>query len=75
MIGRDIRIGRRPHVGISLTTAQIRMRNVDDAMGVFTISVLSIPSGKILDKNCECIGGKRSANLLTITRKVALNNI
>ena len=41
------------------------MRNVSGAMGVFTRSVLSIPSGKILDKNCEsCIGGKRFANLL-----------
>ena len=31
------------------TTA--RMRNVDGAMGVFTRSVLSIPSGKTLGKN------------------------
>ena len=39
------------------TTAQmrIRMRNVGGAMDVFTRSVLSIPSGKILDKNCESL--------------------
>ena len=42
-------------------------------MGVFTRSVLSIHSGKILDKNCNlCIGGKRFANLLTLTWEVAL---
>ena len=37
-------------------------------MGVFTGSVLSILSGKILDKIVNfCIGSKRFANLLTFT--------
>ena len=49
--GRHIRIGRRLDVNQPLA----RMRNVSDAIGVFIRSVLGIPSGKILDKNCESL--------------------
>ena len=40
-----------------VTTARMRMRmrNVRNAMSVFTGNVLSIPGGKILDKNCESL--------------------
>ena len=31
------------------------MRNVGGRIGVFNKRVLSIPSGKILDKNCESL--------------------
>ena len=34
---------------------RMQMQNVDGTMGVFTRNVLSIPSGKILDKNCESL--------------------
>ena len=51
---------------VALTTARMLMRNVGDAMGVFTRSVLRIPCGKILDKNCESLCWcKRFANLLS----------
>ena len=36
-------------------SCQMRMRNVDGAMGVFTRSGLGIPSGKTLDRNCETL--------------------
>ena len=44
------------------------MRNVGSAVGVFTRSVLSIPSVKILDKIVNlCTGGLCFTNLLTLT--------
>ena len=38
-----------------VTTAGMRMRNVGGAMAVFTRNVLSIPSGKVLNKNFESL--------------------
>ena len=35
--------------------ARVQMQNLDGTMGVFTRNVPSIPSGKILDKNCESL--------------------
>ena len=35
---------------LAFTTAPVRMQNADGVMGVFNRSVLSISSGKILDK-------------------------
>ena len=49
-----------------VTTGRMRMRNVVGAMGVFTRSLLNIPRGKILDKNCESFyWWKYFADLLT----------
>ena len=33
----------------------MRMQNVGGSVSVFTRSVLSIPGGKILNKNCESL--------------------
>ena len=33
----------------------VSMQNIGGAVGVFTRSVLSMPSGKILDRNCESL--------------------
>ena len=35
--------------------ARMGMLNVGSTMGLFTRSVLSMPSGKILDKKCESL--------------------
>ena len=37
----------------AFTTARMRMPRAGGVMGIFTRSVLSITSGKILNKNCE----------------------
>ena len=42
-------------VSSNMEKGPMRMLNVVGAMGVFTRCVLSIPSGKSLDKNCESL--------------------
>ena len=70
LTGRRIRIVNQP-LQLCFTTVRMQMRNVSGVIGVFTRSVLSIPSGKIPDKNL-CIDGKRFANLLAFEWEVAL---
>ena len=49
------------------------LRNVCGAMGVFTSSVLSQRSGKILDKKLNLsIGGKRFANFPKLSHKTKI---
>ena len=43
------------HIHLGVLRKAMRMRNVCGAIGIFTRYVLSIPSGKILNKHCESL--------------------